>query len=67
MVAGVDTDNREVVLADGGHLPYDGLVIASGGRLHAPLEGADLPGVLDFKSQSDASRNHPQYRRRAPR
>lgn len=49
-VVGVDTDNHEVVLADGQRIGYEGLVLASGSRLHAPLEGADLPGVLDFKS-----------------
>jgi NAD(P)H-nitrite reductase large subunit len=49
-VTGLDTDNHEVVLADGQRLGYEGLVVASGSRLHAPLEGADLPGVLDFKS-----------------
>ena len=31
-------------------MAYDALVIASGSRLHAPIEGAELPGVLDFKS-----------------
>lgn len=50
VVAGVDTSSREVVLDDARRIPYEGLVIASGSRLHAPLEGADLPGVLDFKS-----------------
>ncbi|HXZ61097.1 MAG TPA: FAD-dependent oxidoreductase, partial [Acidimicrobiales bacterium] len=49
-VTGVDTDHHEVVLADGQRIGYEGLVVASGSRLHAPLEGADLPGVLDFKS-----------------
>ncbi len=49
-VTGIDADNREVVLADGQRVMYEGLVVASGSRLHAPLEGADLPGVLDFKS-----------------
>ncbi len=49
-VTGIDADNREVVLADGQRVGYEGLVVASGSRLHAPLEGADLPGVLDFKS-----------------
>jgi NAD(P)H-nitrite reductase large subunit len=49
-VEGIDVDNREVVLAGGKRLGYEGLVVASGSRLHAPLEGADLPGVLDFKS-----------------
>jgi NAD(P)H-nitrite reductase large subunit len=49
-VESIDTDNREVVLADGQRIGYEGLVVASGSRLHAPLTGADLPGVLDFKS-----------------
>src|ERR1019366_4851977 len=50
VVVGVDVDNYEVVLHDDSRIPYEGLIIASGSRLHAPLEGADLPGVLDFKS-----------------
>lgn len=54
-VIAVDTDNHEVVLASGGRVPYEGLVLASGSRLHAPLEGADLPGVLDFKSLRTAT------------
>lgn len=49
-VVAVDADNHEVVLAGGERIGYEGLVVASGSRLHAPLEGADLPGVLDFKS-----------------
>ena len=40
----IDADNHEVVLADGQRIGYEGLVVASGSRLHAPLEGADLPG-----------------------
>ncbi len=55
VVSGVDTDAHEVVLTDGSRLAYEGLVIASGSRLHAPLEGADLPGVLDFKSLRTAT------------
>ncbi len=49
-VTQIDPDNHEVILADGQRVGYEGLVVASGSRLHAPLEGADLPGVLDFKS-----------------
>jgi len=49
-VVAIDADNHEVVLAEGGRVGYEGLVVASGSRLHAPLDGADLPGVLDFKS-----------------
>lgn len=55
-VAALDVDNREVVLADGARLAYDGLVVASGSRLYAPIEGADLAGVLDFKSLTAAER-----------
>jgi NAD(P)H-nitrite reductase large subunit len=54
-VDAVDTDSREVVLADGGRISYEGLVVASGSRLYAPLDGADLPGVLDFKSLRTAT------------
>ena len=55
VVTALDTDSHEVVLADETRIPYEGLVIASGSRLHAPLEGADLPGVLDFKSLRTAT------------
>ena len=55
-VVAVDTDNREVVGSGGDRLPYERLVIASGSRLHAPLPGAELPGVLDFKSLSTAEK-----------
>lgn len=55
VVRGVDTDTREVVLEEGPPLPYDALVVASGSRLHAPIEGADLPGLFDFKSLRVAS------------
>ena len=53
-VSGIDADNHEVLLAGGQRVGYEGLVVASGSRLHAPLEGADLPGVLDFKSLQTA-------------
>jgi NAD(P)H-nitrite reductase large subunit len=54
-VGGIDTDAREVVLDDGERIGFEGLVVASGSRLYAPLEGADLPGVLDFKSLRTAT------------
>lgn len=50
VVRAVDTDNHEVVLGDGDRLGYEGLIICSGSRLHAPLAGADLAGLMDFKS-----------------
>jgi NAD(P)H-nitrite reductase large subunit len=50
VVIAVDVDNHEVVLHDASRIPFEGLIIASGSRLNAPLEGAELPGILDFKS-----------------
>jgi NAD(P)H-nitrite reductase large subunit len=55
VVGAIDVDNREVVLGDDERIPFEGLIIASGSRLHAPLEGADLAGVLDFKSMRMAN------------
>lgn len=49
-VAALHPHAREVVLSGGERLAYDALLIASGSRLHAPVEGAELPGVHDFKS-----------------
>ena len=53
-VAGVSTQAHALRLEDGETLSYDKLVIATGGRLYAPLEGADKPGVYNFKSLSAA-------------
>jgi nitrite reductase (NADH) large subunit len=50
----LDTDEKEVFTSDGGSIPYDRLVIATGSRLYAPLEGVDKPGVYNFKSLSAA-------------
>lgn len=49
-VASIDEAARQVVLAGGDRIAYDELLVASGSRLHAPVDGADLPGVHDFKS-----------------
>jgi NAD(P)H-nitrite reductase large subunit len=53
-VVRVAPDEHRVTLADGSALEYDALLIATGSRLYAPLEGADLPGVHDFKSLAAA-------------
>ena len=50
VVIALDVDNHEVVLRDDSRIPFEGLIIASGSRLDAPLEGAELPGIFDFKS-----------------
>jgi nitrite reductase (NADH) large subunit len=53
-VTAVDTEAHRVQLANNLALDYNRMVIATGGRLYAPLEGADLPGVYNFKSLSAA-------------
>ena len=54
VVASVDPARHRVRLADGASVDYDVLLIAAGSRLHAPVRGADLPGVHDFKSLAAA-------------
>ncbi len=46
----VDTVAHRVRLDDSQTLEYDRLVIATGGRLYAPVEGSELPGIANFKS-----------------
>lgn len=47
-------DLHRVYLEAGGDVGYDHLVIATGSRLYAPVPGAELPGVYNFKSLSAA-------------
>ena len=54
-VHSLDAAKQIVLLDDGSKLDYDKLVIATGSRLYAPLDGYDLPGVYNFKSLSAAS------------
>jgi nitrite reductase (NADH) large subunit len=53
-VTTVQPDAHTIQLKDGSKLDYDRLVLATGGSLYAPLEGADLPGIYNFKSLSAA-------------
>ncbi|NIM95644.1 MAG: FAD-dependent oxidoreductase [Anaerolineales bacterium] len=53
-VIAIEPEDHRLQLSKDGALEYDKLVIASGSRLYAPLEGADLPGVYNFKSLSAA-------------
>ncbi len=55
-VTKVQPEAHSLALKDGGTLEYDRLVIATGSRLYAPLPGADLPGVHNFKSLSAAEK-----------
>lgn len=50
----IDPDAHHIQLQDGSTIAYDRLVIATGSRLHAPVEGSDMPGVHNFKSLSAA-------------
>ena len=51
----IDRAAMRVLLADGGSLPYDRLVLATGARSRAlACPGADLPGVLPLRTLADA-------------
>jgi nitrite reductase (NADH) large subunit len=49
-------EEHAVKLADGETISYETAVIATGSRLYAPVEGADKPGIYNFKSLSAAER-----------
>jgi NAD(P)H-nitrite reductase large subunit len=53
-VVAVAPEQNAIRLEGGSTLGYDQLVIASGGRLYAPVEGTDKPGVYNFKSLTAA-------------
>jgi NADPH-dependent 2,4-dienoyl-CoA reductase/sulfur reductase-like enzyme len=63
-VVAIDPGARLVRLEDGAALGYDALLVASGSRLHAPIEGAELPGIHDFKSLAAAETILDRVRRR---
>ncbi|WP_075734492.1 NAD(P)/FAD-dependent oxidoreductase [Streptomyces acidiscabies] len=55
--SGVDTASDTVRLTDGGELPYDALVIATGAQaVHPASLGAGLPGVQVLRNLPDALR-----------
>lgn len=60
----VSATDQRVTLSDGRELEYDQLVIATGSRLYAPIEGNDLPGLHDFKSLIAAERLIAHVRRK---
>ena len=49
-VVDIDPSGHRIRLADGMAISYDALLVAAGSRLHAPVDGSELPGVHDFKS-----------------
>jgi 3-phenylpropionate/trans-cinnamate dioxygenase ferredoxin reductase subunit len=54
-VVQIDVHPREVVLAGGERLPFDRLLVATGGRnRRLEVPGAGLPGVFDLRYHRDA-------------
>ena len=53
----IDVGSGEVVLDDGDRLPFDRLLIATGARpRQLRIPGADLPGVVTFRTLADADK-----------
>jgi NADPH-dependent 2,4-dienoyl-CoA reductase/sulfur reductase-like enzyme/nitrite reductase/ring-hydroxylating ferredoxin subunit len=53
-VTGLDISTRQIRLADGQHLGYDALLIATGGVPRTPgMPGLDLPNVFTLRSLAD--------------
>ena len=50
----IEPDGHRIRLANGESLTFDRLLITTGARLYAPVEGADMPGLYNFKSLSAA-------------
>ncbi|GAN76082.1 FAD dependent pyridine nucleotide-disulfide oxidoreductase/ferredoxin reductase [Acidisphaera rubrifaciens HS-AP3] len=56
-VEAIDRAGRAAILADGTRLPYDRLILATGcAPRRLALPGMDLPGVLELRTQDDATR-----------
>ncbi len=53
-VTRIEPKRKSIFTEAGTEVPYDVLVIASGGRLYAPVDGADKAGIHNFKSLSAA-------------
>jgi len=53
-VTAIEPEAHRIRIASGEEIKYDQALIATGARLYAPLEGADLAGIYNFKSLSAA-------------
>lgn len=49
-VSGLSVDAHRLAVDGQPDVHYERLLLASGGRLHAPVSGAEMPGVYNFKS-----------------
>jgi 3-phenylpropionate/trans-cinnamate dioxygenase ferredoxin reductase component len=57
IVAQLDLAERVAILVGGERLPFDMLLVSTGGRnRRLDVPGADLPGVLDLRDLADAAR-----------
>ncbi len=59
--AAIDRDRRKVILADGGEVAYDKLLLATGGRVRRLVsEGAELAGIHYIRTIDDTMALRPQ-------
>jgi nitrite reductase (NADH) large subunit len=66
-VTGIDRAARRVLTAQGGMVPYDTLVLATGSDpIALPLPGAGLPGVVSFRDLADVEAMLSRARTGAP-
>jgi 3-phenylpropionate/trans-cinnamate dioxygenase ferredoxin reductase component len=53
----LDVRDRQLVIAGGERIPYDALLVATGGRNRSfEVDGVDLPGIFDLRTHRDATR-----------
>lgn len=61
-VTKVDSENKEVILADGRHYSYDKLLVASGSfAIRPPIPGLDDEGICNMWTKSDADKLLPCF------
>jgi 3-phenylpropionate/trans-cinnamate dioxygenase ferredoxin reductase component len=62
IVTAIDRVDRRLSIADGSHLTYGKLIIATGGRPRLlPLPGADLAGLHVMRSIADVDKLRPEF------
>jgi 3-phenylpropionate/trans-cinnamate dioxygenase ferredoxin reductase subunit len=60
-VTGIDRHNRHLTLQDGAQIPYDRLVLATGGRPRViQVPGADLGNIFYLRTVADVERIRPE-------